>query len=358
MPKGEAKVMRLIQGILGGAIVALALSITLPAQQDTSGIKANAGEASQPAASSNGPGGRVASDIPTAPAQSPDKTPPGPAATSPSSTGSTSNSAAAEDNPYDPYLEPPPLPKGKATLIGGIATTVDHVRNHITVEPFGGGKKVKVFVDERSHIYRNGVETTVLGVHKGDRVYIDTMLDPANNKIFAKNLRVITDTGLAEVRGQVVATNPGKGTVTVRDQLSAKPVTFSLSSGTSYNSTKGQANASDVQPGSLIDVQFSPRRGDRDMARVITVVAKPGDNYVFAGVVSHLDLRTDSMFIDNKSDDQSYELHFTPAAVADMEQLKVGSQVTARAIFDGKQYQANNITIDNSPAESEQSKAQ
>jgi hypothetical protein len=346
--------MTLIRTIFGGAILALVLTTLLPAQQDTSGIKANAGEASQPAASSNGADGRVGSDIPNAPAQSQDKTPEAPATKT--NAGTTPYPAGAEDNPYDPYLEPPPLPKGKATLIGGIATAVDHVRNHITIDPFGGGKKVKVFVDERSHIYRNGVETTVLGVHKGDRVYVDTMLDPANNKIFAKNLRVITDTGLAEVRGQVIASNPGKGTVTVRDQLSAKPVTFSVSSATSYNSSKGQASAGDVQPGSLIDVQFSPRRGDRDMARMITVVAKPGDNYVFAGVVSHLDLRTDSIFIDNKSDDQSYELHFTPAAVADMEQLKVGSEVTARAVFDGKQYQANNITIENSPGE--QSKAQ
>jgi hypothetical protein len=106
-------------------------------------------------------------------------------------------------------------------------------------------------------------------------------------------------------------------------------------------------------------VQFSPRRTDRDIARAITIVAKPGDNYIFSGVVTNLDMRTDSLFVDNKSDDQSYEVHFTPADVADLQQLKVGSEVTARAVFDGKQYKASNIRVDNSPEQpGEQSKAQ
>jgi len=328
-----------VQSIFGGAILALILAITSQAQQDTSGIQQNAGQASQPAA------GKTASAPNTA-------APTQPVTTSEYPTGS-------DDNPYDPILEPPPLPKGKATLIGGIATSVDHVRNRITIQPFGKGQKIKVVVDERSHIYRNGTPTTVLGIHKGDRVYVDTLLDRNDDKILAKNVRVVTDTGLADVRGQVIAINPGRDTVTVRDMLSEKPVTFSVSSGTSYGSTKGMASAGDLQPGALIDVQFSPRRTDRDIARAITIVAKPGDNYIFSGVVTNLDMRTDSLFVDNKSDDQSYEVHFTPADVADLQQLKVGSEVTARAVFDGKQYKASNIRVDNSPEQpGEQSKAQ
>jgi len=338
-----------IRSILGGAILALMVTLTAYAQQDASGA-VEKGPAAQPPGSSN-----PTTNVPP-PGNNVAPAPDAPSATQPPTSAFPTGS---EDNPYDPILEPPPLPKGRATLIGGIATSVDHVRNHLTIQPFGGGPKVKVLVDERSHIYRNGTPTTILGVHKGDHVYVDTLLDRANNKILAKNLRVVTDTGLAEVRGQVIATNPGRGTVTLRDQLSAKPVTFSVTSATSYTSTKGTASAGDVQPGSLIDVQFSPRRSDRDLAREINVVAKPGDNYIFSGVVSHLDLRTDSMFIDNKSDDQSYEVHFTPADVADMQQLKVGSEVTARAVFDGKQYKASNIRIDNSAAPAgEQSKAQ
>ncbi len=343
-----------IRSILAGAIVALILANASQAQQDNSTAIEKGGQAAQPAAGTNP--AASSSDIPSAPA----KTAPAPEAGAAAQTVTTSTSSTdSEDNPYDPILEPPPLPKGKATLIGGIATSVDHVRNRITIQPFGSRQKVKVVVDERSHIYRNGTPTTVLGIHKGDRIYVDTLLDTSNSKILAKNVRVVTDAGLAEVRGQVVSTNPDRDTVTVRDQLSARPVTFSVSSNTSYSSTKGAAGAGDLQPGSLIDVQFSPRRGDRDIARNITVVAKPGDNYVFAGTVTNLDMRTDSLFVDNKSDDQSYEIHFTPTNVADLQKLKVGSVVTARAVFDGKQYKASNIQVDNSAdAPAEQSKAQ
>ena len=333
-----------IRSICGGAILALAFTVSLQAQQDASGAIEKGGQAAQPPGSSNPTGAGVTA----APAENNVlPAPDAPPATQPVTTSTYANSA--DDNPYDPILEPAPLPKGRATLIGGIATSVDHVRNRITIQPFGKGQKVKIVVDERSHIYRNGTPTTVLGIHKGDRVYVDTLLDRSDDKILAKNVRVVTDTGLAEVRGQVVATNPGRDTVTVRDMLSAKPVTFSVSSGTSYSSTKGTASAGDMQPGALIDVQFSPRRTDRDIARAITIVAKPGDNYIFSGVVTNLDMRTDSLFVNNTSDEQSYELHFAPADVADLQRLKVGSEVTARAVFDGKQYKASNIRIDNSP---------
>ncbi len=332
--------------LLAWVVAAEAQQTTLP--------PANASHASQPAASSKGPG-TVGSDMPAA-TNSPATTSVVPSGTV-NSTKTVSNSTAAEDNPYDPLLEPPPLPKGKPTLIGGMATSVDHVRNRLTVQPFGKGEKVKVFVDERSHIYRNGVETTVLGIHKGDRVYVDTMLD--RDKVFAKNVRVITETGLAEVRGQVIGSNPEKGTISVRDQLSAKPVTFSVSGATRYSSSKGAATASDVQPGALINVQFSPRADNRDVAQDVMVLAKPGDNYIFSGTVTDLDMRTDTFFVDNQADDQSYEVHFSPTVLADARSLKIGQEVTARAVFDGKKYQATNIRVDNGKEqEGQESKAQ
>jgi hypothetical protein len=261
-----------------------------------------------------------------------------------SATATTSTNVDSEDNPYDPLLEPPPLPKGKTTLIGGIATSVDHVRNRLTVQPFGKGTKVKVFIDERSHIYRNGTETTILGIHKGDRVYVDTML-ASNDRIFARNVRVLTESGLAEVRGQVVSTNPERGTINLRDQLSAKPVSFTVNGATKYSSTKGSATVADVQPGSLIDVQFSPRR-DQTVAQEVKVLAKPGDNYIFSGVVTNLNMRTNSFFLDNQSDEESYEVHFSRDTVTDLSALRVGAEVTARTVFDGKQYTASNVRVE------------
>ena len=276
LPVSEETTQRLMKlGFTWYALAIIFLAVlagVAHGQQSGPPIQQNAGQASQPVSGSNGPG---PSQMPTAaqPSAAQDKNVP-PANANVPATAATSTNVDNDDNPYDPLLEPPPLPKGKTTLIGGIATSVDKVRNRMTVQPFGKGSKVKVFMDERSHIYRNGTETTILGIHKGDRVYVDTML-ASNDRIFARNVRVLTETGLAEVRGQVVSTDPGRGTISVRDQLSAKPVSFAVNGSTRYSSTKGNATSADVQPGSLIDVQFSPRQ-DRAIAEEVKVLAKPG----------------------------------------------------------------------------------
>lgn len=332
------------------AIIFLAILIGVARAQDGLAAQQGAGQDSVPASGSVG-AAQTASPAPPAAQPTvernknlPPKSGEGARGTA-SQTGTTaSTNVDSEDNPYDPLLEPPPLPKGKTTLIGGIATSVDHVRNRLTVQPFGKGTKVKVFIDERSHIYRNGTETTVLGIHKGDRVYVDTML-ASNDRIFARNVRVLTESGLAELRGQVVSTNPGHGTISVRDQLSAKPVSFAVNAATKYSSTKGSATAGDLQPGSLIDVQFSPRR-DQAIAQEVKILAKPGDNYIFSGVITNLNMRTSSFFLDNKSDDESYEVHFSRDAVTNMAALRVGAEVTARTVFDGKQYTASNVRVE------------
>lgn len=335
--------------LLTALLLVLLLTVISRAQQSGPPVQQNAGQASQPASGSIGPGQAGAAMPPAAQSTGDSNVPAGnepPANAQSSSTTpkTTAQETSADDNPYDPVLEPPPLPKSKTTLIGGIATSVDHVRNRMTVQPFGKGQKVKVFIDERSHIYRNGTETTVLGIHKGDRVYVDTML-AQNDRILARNVRVLTDMGVAEVRGQVLSTNPERGTINVRDQLSAKPVSFAVDNATKYSSTKGSATLTDVQPGSMIDVQFSPRR-DRAVAQEVKLLAKPGDNYIFSGTVTSMDMRTSSFFVDNKSDNESYEVHFSRAAVSDPQSLKVGAEVTARATFDGKQYTASNVRVE------------
>ena len=345
-----------IKTALGSLLLTLVLAAASQAQLDDNAAQGNAGQASQlprvAAATSNSGAG-------SAPAAS--AAPPPGATTnngykkSPSATlGAQSQSAgtSADDNPLNPLLEPPPLPKGKPTLIGGLAIHVDQVRNHLTVQPFGGGPRIKVFVDERSHIYRDGAETTVLGIHKGDRVYVDTMLDGSN--IFAKNVRVVTQTGKAQMRGQVVGFNREKGTLSVRDQLSAQPINFDVSAGTRFSSADGATTAGDLQPGSLVDVQFAPNRNNRPSAQQIVVLAQPGDTYVFSGVIVSLDMRTSSLSLQNRSDQQTYELHFSVPAASGSHALKVGAQVTARAVFDGKEYKANNLEIESTNQEQAQ----
>src|SRR5512142_1235305 len=83
--------------------------------------------------------------------------------------GGNGRATAAPDNPAkDPLFDVPPLPEGKVSLVGGTVAKVDRVRNKLAVNVFGGGK-MEISFDERSHIYRDGVETTQLGIRKGDR---------------------------------------------------------------------------------------------------------------------------------------------------------------------------------------------
>jgi hypothetical protein len=95
----------------------------------------------------------------------------------------------------------------------------------------------------------------------------------------------------------------------------------------------------------------------RDVAREIILLARPGDTYLFSGVVTNVNLRDGTLAIENHSDDQTYEVHFNPAALGDRNKLKVGSEITAHAVFDGKQYKANDVQVQQVAAE-EQSKAQ
>jgi hypothetical protein len=175
------------------------------------------------------------------------------------------------------------------------------------------------------------------------------MLD--GSRVFAKNVRVETQTGSAEVRGQVTAVNREKGTVSVRDELSSQPVTFSIGGATQYSAFKGSATSADVQPGSLVDVQFAVDKDKRDIAQQVILLARPGDSYVFSGVVTNVDLRNGTLALENSSDNETYELHFDQAAVDDRSKLKVGSEVTAHAVFNGKQYNANDLQLQASSGE-------
>src|SRR5262249_51616637 len=133
-----------------------------------------------------------------------------PAANQPATNPSSGNTAPQQSKPAanqadrdadssnigDPLLDVPPLPKGNVTVVGGTVEKVDQIRNKMVVEPFGGGDKLKVTFDERTHIFRDGTETTQMGIHKGDRVYVDTMLDGA--RVFARNIRVQSQVGAAD----------------------------------------------------------------------------------------------------------------------------------------------------------------
>lgn len=239
---------------------------------------------------------------------------------------------------YDPLLDLPPLPKGKTTLVGGTVHSIDQIRNRLTVEPFGG-RALKVFFDERTHIYRDGVPSTQQVIQKGERVYVDTMLD--GTKVFARNIRVVTGTQAADARGQVLSNDATTGRITVQDELSAHPVTFRVTPQTVVHGGAASSLAQ-LQPGSLVTVRFAPDRRDRDVAQEISVIAAPGSLFTFYGQITYLNMSTRTLAVANESDKKTYDIKFTPAAV-DTQMLGEGKQVLVKARFDGRGYTADNI---------------
>src|SRR5689334_22648231 len=116
---------------------------------------------------------------------------------------SSATSGGLSTDGHDPILDPPPVPAGTTTLVGGTIRDIDRIRNRMVINVFGGGRWT-VFFDERTHIFRNGAETTPLALKKGERVYLDTMLDESRHDIFARNIRVGVVVPPADADGQIM----------------------------------------------------------------------------------------------------------------------------------------------------------
>jgi hypothetical protein len=241
----------------------------------------------------------------------------------------------------DPILQPPPLPPNQSTLIGGIARKVDRIKNRVVIAPFGSSKTITVSFDERSHIYRDSRETTVLGIKKGDRVYVDTML--IGPQVFARNLRVVTTMTPAEASGQIVAYDRSSQTIRIVDKLTNSPVVFRVTKDTELRSKSGQGTAADLQPGALVSVVFAPGQKGGD-AKQLSILAVPGTNYIFAGRITNLDLHAGIIDVENQSDGKNYEVHF-PVGMENRADLHVGAQVAANASFDGHTYTTREVTV-------------
>ncbi len=283
----------------------------------------------------------AAKDVPSkgeAP-ESPTQTPMEPAASGEPHTEmlDTANSPASRD----PLLEPKPLPRADLSLIGGIARKVDLVHNRISVEPFGGGSRYTIYFDERTRILSGGRETTVMAIRTGSRVYVDTQALGA--QVFARSIQVRGRSGPAQASGQVLE-NLG-GQIRMQDRLSGETIRFVVSGKTKVESRDGKAlSGSDLSTGSLIDVDFIPG-GKRSEAQSVTIFALPGGTYVFAGVLTHVDLRDGVLALDNQVDGNNYELYFDPMAEKTASKLVAGTPVSVTAHFDGRRYRATSIKV-------------
>lgn len=245
---------------------------------------------------------------------------------------------------HDPILDPPPIPTGITSLVGGTVRSVDHIHNRLVIAVFGGNRW-KIAFDERTHVYLNGAETTQVAIKKGERIYVDTMLDTKKHEVFARNIRVGAAAPAADADGQVIALDESHGTVTLRDQATSVTIHFSVDPNTRIVYGSNPASVRDLKPGSLIHVRFSPEQSNRGLAREIRVLAVPGAVFTYVGNISYLDMHRGVLAMQDTLDRKNYEIRFNPAQTQSRNDLAVGSEVRVVAIFEGNRYTAQSITL-------------
>ncbi|HWK30454.1 MAG TPA: hypothetical protein VNR20_00070 [Terriglobales bacterium] len=243
----------------------------------------------------------------------------------------------------DPRIASQPLPKKKLSLIGGTVKEIDPIRNRMTVDIYGG-KQMKLIFDDRTKVTRNGADVNPLIIRKGDRVYLDTQL-ASGNKIFAKQIQIVTKFEAADLNGQIVNFDPKTRTIELRDQLSAAPFRFTVDQDAAITANGGKAaTQADLQPGALVMAHFNNGQGGRGTIRDINIIAAPGAEFTLYGRVNHLDLRSGVLAVQNKADDKAYEVKFSPAQFK-VDDLAIGSEVAVTAKFNGQDYVAQSLNV-------------
>jgi hypothetical protein len=257
---------------------------------------------------------------------------------------SSATSGALATDGHDPILDPAPVPQTTTTLVGGTISSIDRMRNHMTVAVFGGGRW-SVNFDERTHIFRNGAETTQLALKKGERVYVDTQLDNNRHDIFARNIRVGVAQLPADADGQIVNVDQKHSELTLRDSINSVPVRFAVDQDTRISNGQSPAAFKDVKPGTLVHVRFAAESPNRGLAREISILATPGSAFTFIGKITYLDLHRGLMAVQNSGDGKNYELRFAPLKTEERNRLGVGTEVRVVATFDGAHYTAQSIDV-------------
>jgi hypothetical protein len=236
----------------------------------------------------------------------------------------------------------PPLPPANASLIGGTVQKLDRVRDQITVQIFGGGK-MKIAFDTRTHFYHDGVDGSASELQKGNRVYLDTILD--GSTVFARSIRVKTTNSTGETEGTITNYRADKGELEIRDALSPRALKIHVTPQTRLIHGDQTVSASELMPGTLVAVKFGPQQNGGDVAKELSVLAVPGSSFTFAGRITSLDLRLGVLVLDSSTDHKTYEIHFDPSVIMSSDKLREASDVTVVTRFDGTQYVARTLTV-------------
>lgn len=259
-----------------------------------------------------------------------------------------SPTSAVRKETRDPLLDLPELPTGKVTLIGGTVTSLDEIMNRMLVQPFGSKQKVRVAFDTRTGFFQDGKTISYKDIREGQRIYLDTMLN--GSTVFAKKIWIQTSAESGIGRGQIVNYDPEHHTLTVRDELSNQPIRMNLTPSTVMTNGQGHASPADLVPGALVSLSFGPQRELRE----VTLLAKPGSTFVFAGRITYLDVSRKIIAVDNQTDRTKYDVSIEAIAPSIVRKLHEGDRVTVSAVFDGTRYSARNVELPSANAPQDQ----
>jgi len=265
-----------------------------------------------------------------------------------SSMQSSSEEAEITVDPNSLLPNVPPIPKGKATLIGGTISSLDRVRDEVVIKPFGG-HDLKIFFDGRTQIWRNGAKATSLDLKIGEKAYVDTILDGTD--IFAKNIRVVSKGAFGESRGQIVTFDRGRSEMTLNDGLTPQSIRVKIGPGTKVVSDGHETSTNNLHAGTLVAVEFSPVGDGAVSAQQISILAQPGTSFTFIGKVMYLDLHKGQLALVDPRDKKNYDVYFNPSTVRINGDLQLDSEVTVNAAFDGSRYSTSAIMVNNSSSD-------
>jgi hypothetical protein len=268
---------------------------------------------------------------------------PGPNPVSPNNVAmNNQNAHAAPDLPLQP--------KGKTTLMGGKIRAVDHVRDRIILDIFGGGH-ITVLFDDRTHVFSADQPAALDDLKDGERAYVDTTLD--GKDIFARNIRVLP-VAAGQGNGQIIDYDASSRELILRDTLSPRPVKMHLMAGATIVRGDQPATPSDLQPGTLVTVAFVPA-GDRQgnirpisnqpMVSEVSILALPGATFYFSGQVTFLDLNRGLVVIVDPRDNKSYEVYVDANDRELARKIQEGADVMVEARFNGTHYEARSVTV-------------
>lgn len=237
----------------------------------------------------------------------------------------------------------PAMPSGKSTTLGGQIRNVDPVLDQFTLHVFGE-RPLKILFDERTQVYRNGVRIPLRDLRPEEHASVQTVLEGSN--IFAMSIHMLSDLPGGECDGHVLSFDPETRELTIGSSLSPDPIRLWVRENTPVVRqgqpafTARSEGQGDLVNGALVSVKFEAGEKGRAVADQVTVLAKPGSDFVFSGKLSSLDMHSGIMMVIDPRDQKSYQISFNPARLPISQSLHVGDQVRITAAYDGQHYMA------------------